>query len=206
MAETRVRRPRRAVVLTVSLLFLALIGAGCTGGGSGDGDEGPGGGGDRAGRDAALDVRVVKVAGQLGKPRRAKVAREVGDVVDRWFEAAYLGGDYPRASFKGAWPGFTRDARRQAAGDKRLTSNAGIGAKTRSVEPVRKLVRVDVLAWKGQQRAATARFHLVFDATVKRTARHRVKGRLMLVLDRKDRWRVVGYDISRSHKVRGGGQ
>jgi len=205
VAKPRVRRPRSAVVLTISLLLLALVGAGCSGGGDdGGGDDGRGGGGDRIGREVRLDARAAKVAGVLGKPRREKVAREVGAVMDSWFEAAYVGGDYPRGSFKDSWPGFTRDARRQAASDKRLTSNAGIGPKAESVVPRRKKVRVDVLAWKGQQRAATARFTLVFDATLKRTARHKVTGRAMLVLDRKGRWRVVGYDVSRSHRVLGG--
>jgi len=206
VAKPRVRRPRSAVVLTISLLLLALVGAGCSGGG-GDGggdDDGRGGGGDRSGREVRLDARVAKVAGVLGKPRREKVAREAGAVVDRWFEAAYLGGDYPRSSFKDSWPGFTRDTRRQAVSDKRLTSNAGIGPKTESVVARRKQVLVDVLAWKGKQRAATARFTLVFDATVKRTARHKVTGRAVLVLDRKGRWRVVGYDVSRSHRILGG--
>lgn len=196
----RVRRPRRGVILTVSLLLVALVGAGCTGD-DGDGD----GRGDRSGREVKLDVKVAKVAGVLGKPRRQKVAHQVGSVVDDWFQAAYLGGDYPRSSFKGSWPRWTRDVRLQAVADKRLTSNAGIGPVTESVVGRRKHVRVDVLAWKGHQRAATARFTLVFDQTVERTARHRVRGRLMLVLGKKG-WRVVGYDVSRSHRVLGGGR
>lgn len=212
----RVRRPRRAVVLTVSLLVVALVGAGCTGGGS-DADGGAGGGadsgaagGDRTGRQVQLDARVGKVAGGLPKPRRQKAVRQVGGVVDRWFEAAYLGGDYPRRSFKRVWPGWSRDLRRQARADRRLTSNAGIGRSTRSVIGRRKQVRVDVLAWKGWHRSATARFTLVFDQVPRkeahRTTRHRVNGRLMLVPTGKGGWRVVGYDVSRSRKaVRGGG-
>lgn len=212
MAEPRVRRPHRAVVLTISLLFAALLASGCSdGGGGGDDGEGRrgggGGGGDRSGREVALDVRIGKVAGKLPKRHRSRVARQVGGVVDRWFEAAYVGGDYPRKGFGKSWPQFTRDTRRQAVGDRFLTSNAGIGPSTRSVQAVRKRAHVDVLAWNGKPHAATARFALVFDAQgKKRTARHKVGGRLMLVLDSRRKWRVVGYDVSRSSKVRGGGK
>lgn len=212
MARSRARRPHRAAVLTSSLLLAALVGAGCSGGGDGGdagGDSvggGGGGGGDRKAREVSLDLRVGQVVGALDKPRSRTVAKQVGAVVDRWFEAAYLGGDYPRASFADSWPGWTPDARRLARRDKALTSNAALGRRTESVVGRNKKVRVDVLAHGGKPRAATARFLLLFDRDAQRTSRHRVQGRLMLVADRKGRWRVVGYDLKRSQRALGGGR
>ena len=39
---------------------------------------------------------------------------QVGKVVDRWWDAAYLGGGYPRSSFPSAFPGFTDGAEKRA--------------------------------------------------------------------------------------------
>lgn len=202
------RRRLGGVVLTASLLVTGLLGAGCTGdeGGDGDGPAGSPTGTARTGeREPALDVRVARVAGELGEHRRRRVTRELGDLVDRWFAAAYLG-DYPRSSFAEAWPGFTPDAARQARRHRHLTSNAVIGRRLRSVDLVGRSARIDVLAHKGEQRAATVRFRLVFDATSKGTARHRVWGRLMTVRGTAGRWRVVGYDVRRSSRPVGGGR
>lgn len=204
-AEARVRRPHRAVVLTISLLIVALVGAGCTAGGDGDGGDGGdggGGGGDRSGQALALDLRLGYVAGPLGPKHRRGVVNQVGSTVDRWFERAYLGGDYPRppGAFRGVWPGWSRGLGHQVPPQRGLTSNASIGPQTESVVGRQKTVRVDVLAWGRRPGAATARFTLVFDQQAKRTWRHRVQGRLMLVPSG-GKWQVVGYDINRSRRV-----
>lgn len=209
VAEAHVRRPHRALVLTISLILAALVGAGCSGGGDGDGD-GDGGRGDsgRQGRELALNLRAGNVVGGLATKRRYAVVSQVGSAVDDWFETAYLGGTYPRkaASFRGSWPHWTRGLRHQARAQSGLTSNAAIASDTRAVVGRSKLVRVDVLAWKGKQSAATARFVLVFDQRSKQTWRHKVHGRLMLLPVGKGRWEVVGYDINRSRRVLGGGR
>jgi hypothetical protein len=55
-------------------------------------------------------VGIHRVHGRLPVARRKAVRRQVGAVVDRWWEAAYLGGTYPRSSFHAAFPGFTAAA------------------------------------------------------------------------------------------------
>ena len=55
---------------------------------------------------------IHRVYGRLPDARRKVVRRQVGKVVDRWWEAAYLGGTYPRSSFPSAFPGFTKGAER----------------------------------------------------------------------------------------------
>ena len=58
-------------------------------------------------------TKIHRVYGRLPDARRKVVRTQVGKVVDRWWDAAYLGGSYPRSSFPAAFPGFT-DGRREA--------------------------------------------------------------------------------------------
>ena len=55
-------------------------------------------------------VEVGEVAGKLAKGPARDVAADVAEVVDRWLDAAYVGGDYPRSDFGDAFPGFTKGA------------------------------------------------------------------------------------------------
>ena len=91
-----------------------------------------------------------KVTGQLPQEKRSKVRDQVAHAVDAWFDAAYVGGDYPRNDFADAWPGFTTGAQAEAQGDKALMSNQDIGADIAGVEATARKVTVDVLAVKGK--------------------------------------------------------
>jgi hypothetical protein len=152
-----------------------------------------------------VQSRVTTVAGKLPTRKRRVVARDVGSVVDRWFEAAYLGGDYPRTQFGDSWPGFTGGAEKLARQRKKLTSNYLLGGKIDGVTPVRKVVRVDVFSPDKRPAGATARFRLVYDTTGDVARRVKVNGRLILTRA-KGRWKVFGFDIARSARPRTGGE
>ncbi|RYP86415.1 hypothetical protein EKO23_08895 [Nocardioides guangzhouensis] len=195
------RRTSTAAVL----LALALTAGACSG--DDDGDEAS----DSPSSDATaqpapemkVQSRVMTVAGELSKRKRRVVARDVGAVVDRWFDAAYLGGDYPRKHIGDAWPGFTVGARRLAKRERTLTSNALLVDNIDGVEAVRKVVRVDVFSPKRRPAGATARFRLVYDTTGDIARRVDVRGRLLLTRTQ-GRWRVFGFDMVRSTRPRKG--
>lgn len=201
-----VRRPGR----TISLLLSLLLAVSCTGDGDGGGDRGqhpadePSRSAPTQARPVPMSARIGAVAGRLPHERRRPVLDEISAVVDRWFEAAYLGGAYPRSRFGNAFPGFTRGAARLARADRRDLSNWGIRSRVDEVTARRKVVRVDVLSPKGYARAATARFRLDFVTEGKLSRRFTVKGRLMLTKDRRGSWKVFGYDVRRT--VRPGGK
>ena len=183
-----------------ALLVLALAAGGCSSGDSDDDASAPSS--TPATEQAAppevkIRARVATVAGELPRQRRRAVARDVGRVVDRWFEAAYLGGDYPRTSFRDAWPGFTAGARDLARRDRKLTSNAALGTRTDDVRAIAKDVRIDVFSPKRKPAGATARFRLVFRTAGDAERRVRVSGRLVLTRV-KGTWRVFGFDVQRS--------
>lgn len=194
-----VRRPG----LTVSLLLSLVLTLSCTGDGDGGADRGdgrvdqPSRSAPTQAREVPMKARIGAVAGRLPHERRRPVLDEVSAVVDRWFEAAYLGGAYPRSRFGNVFPGFARGAARLARADRRHLSNWGIRNRVEDVHARRKAVRVDVLSPKGYARAATARFRLDFVTEGKLSRRFSVKGRLMLTKDRKGNWKVFAYDVRR---------
>lgn len=195
--------------LTISLLLTLVLTLSCTGD-SKDEPE-PGTSAERSAetstepeaRVVPLDGRVGAVAGVLPHARRRVVLNQVSTVVDRWFRAAYLAGDYPRSDFGDAFPGFTRGAARLAWADRRFMSNARIGAHVAKVTPLRRILRVDVLSPKGYPRAVTARFRLDFSTDGKVAKRFRVKGRLMLTKSRRGAWQVFAYDVRRTARPGG---
>ncbi|GAA5117721.1 hypothetical protein GCM10023339_29070 [Alloalcanivorax gelatiniphagus] len=145
---------------------------------------------------APTKVGIHRVFGRLPVARRKAVRQQVGAVVDRWWEAAYLGGTYPRSSFPSAFPGFTAAAERRARGDKPLLTNETGGARIDSVTPTRRSVTLDILATGRQARTVTAHVVLKFDTTGAKTGRTTVRGRLFLTRQR-GAWRVFGYDVSK---------
>ncbi|WP_210440425.1 hypothetical protein [Nocardioides xinjiangensis] len=193
----RTRGARRlAGVVLVALLPLS---AGCRS--TGDPSAAP----ERPGGDAQVELAshpvptrtgIHRVHGRLPVARRKAVRRQVGEVVDRWWEAAYLGGTYPRSSFPSAFPGFTGAAEERARSDKALLTNQTTGRRIESVTPRRRAVTLDILATRGQARAVTAHFVLRFDTTGPRTATTTVRGRLFLTR-RSGTWRIFGYDVAR---------
>ena len=190
-----------SAALVTAVLSLVLALGGCSGG---DEDE-PENEGPRtsvtAERGIPSKVEVGRVAGRLGKGAAREVAADVAKVVDRWLDAAYVGGDYPRADFRNAFPGFTTDAARLAARQGALMSNARVGEDVDGVTATRRVIRVDLLAPQGRPAGATAHVNLVMKLTgdVERT--DQVRGRVVLTRS-KNGWRVFGFDIARG-EVRG---
>jgi hypothetical protein len=199
------RHPRALAEAGVLLvLALAVTLAACSGdsdpsAGPGDGDPGSS---ETAGATEAppppveTEATMGKVTGQLPPEKRSKVRQQVAHAVDAWFDAAYVGGDYPRNDFADAWPGFTSGAQAEAQGDKALMSNQDIGADIAGVEATARKVTVDVLAVKGKPSGATARFVLKFrtDGDVRRKVE--VRGRLFLTPEA-DGWHIFGYDVTK---------
>ena len=202
---SRAPRHSRALAEAGVLLVLALAVtlAACSGDSS-DPSAGPGDPGTSEGAGATdapappveTEAAMGRVTGQLPQEKRSKVRDQVAHAVDAWFDAAYVGGDYPRDDFADAWPGFTTGAQAEAQGDKALMSNQDIGADIAGVEATARKVTVDVLAVKGKPSGATARFVLKFrtDGDVQRKVE--VRGRLFLTPEA-DGWHIFGYDVTK---------
>lgn len=141
-------------------------------------------------------ARLGRVIGRLPRPRRALVRRQVTRVVDRWWQAAYLGGDYPRSGISSSFPGFTDGAEQRARRDRLLMTNADIGDRVDSVTATRRRLVLDLLAVGTRVRSVTARFELRFRTTGERAGRVTVRGRLFLTR-RPSGWRVFGYDVTK---------
>jgi hypothetical protein len=193
--------PSRAVRAAVAAVCLALSLSACSGDSS---DPSAEPGDDTTGASEATDApppvetaaTLGKVTGKLPKGKRGKARRQVARAVDAWFDAAYVGGDYPRNDFAASWPGFTTGAKVDAKADKALMSNQDIGAQIDGVEATIRKVTVDVLAVRGKAYGATARFVLKFrtDGDVQRKVE--VRGRLFLSPGA-DGWRIFGYDVTK---------
>ncbi len=141
-------------------------------------------------------TRIHRVYGRLPDARRKAVRAQVGKVVDRWWDAAYLGGSYPRSTFPSAFPGFTAAAEQRARADKALLTNQTQGPVIDSVTAKHRAVSVDVLATDRRARSVTAHFVLRFETTGERAGTTTVRGRLFLTR-RGDAWRVFGYDVAK---------
>ena len=198
----------RPATTAVSLLvLLALAAGGCSDSADDQGASAP----SSSPSSSAPAVDPVRtrttlgtVTGRLAKRDRLRVASAAGDVVDRWFDAAYVGGDYPRGAFDDAFPGFTPGARAQAHGDRALMSNQDIGRRIDAVTASRRNVRVDVLAVRGRAVGMTARFVLDLATTGELRRKVEVRGRLLLT--RTDNgWKVFGYDVNKDvTRLKGG--
>jgi hypothetical protein len=210
-APSRASRHSRALAEAGVLLVLALAVtlAACSGDSddpSADPGESDPGSSETAGTTVApappveTEATMGKVTGQLPPEKRSKVRQQVAHAVDAWFDAAYVGGDYPRDDFADAWPGFTTGAQAEARGDKALMSNQDIGADIAGVEATAREVTVDVLAVKGKPSGATARFVLKFrtDGDVRRKVE--VRGRLFLTPE-SDGWHIFGYDVTKGRSA-----
>jgi hypothetical protein len=185
-----------ALALLLALLLGACGGAEPRGGAEPGADPSPAGTAPAtaAPETLATTLRTGVVSGRLPRAARERTVRAVGRVVDGWIDAAYVGGSYPRRSFRDAFPGFTRGARVQAQRDRALLSNQAIGRRIDGVRPVRRVVLVDLLAARGHAVGATARVRLGFRTTG--GVARRVVVRARLVLSRTDGWQVFGYDAT----------
>jgi hypothetical protein len=195
--------PRRCAGLALAVL-LALTGTACTSGSD------PSASPERLSRNDAqaslaahppepTTARIHRVHGRLPDARRKAVRLQVGKVVDRWWDAAYLGGTYPRSSFPSAFPGFTAGAEKRARSDKALLTNQTRGPHVDSVIATRKAVSLDILATGKQARTVTAHFVLHFDSSGDKAGTTTVRGRLFLVRKR-GAWRIFGYDVAKGSK------
>lgn len=136
------------------------------------------------------------VEGTLGASRADAVVTEVVDAVDRWIDAAFVAGDYPREDFSDAFGSFTTGAADAAARDQTLMTNADIGARVDGVTARVRRVVVDVLGVKGRPAAATARVRLVITTSGELQRRVTVTGQLRLVPTPAG-WQVFGYDVAK---------
>lgn len=190
----------------VLLLVLAVVLAACSGDDSSsspaaDATGQPADGATDAPSTVTTTATLGQVKGKLPKGKRSKVRQQVAHAVDEWFDAAYVGGDYPRNDFSTSWPGFTTGAKADALGDKSLMSNSDVGRVITSVEALTRKVSVDVLAVKGKAEGATARFVLKFKTVgdvndEAKVHKYDVQGRLFLTPS-PEGWRIFGYDVSK---------
>ena len=144
----------------------------------------------------ATATKIHRVYGRLPDARKKAVRTQVGAVVDRWWDAAFLGGTYPRSSFGSAFPGFTDSAEKRARSDKALLTNQTRGPHVDSVTATHRSVSLDILATAQRARTVTAHFVLKFDSTGDKAGRTVVRGRLFLT-HKRGAWRVFGYDVAK---------
>lgn len=148
-----------------------------------------------------IQVEVARVVGGRLKPKqRRTLTRQVGAVVSRYFDAAFLAGDYPRRDFADALGTFSQGAARQARSDRALLTNAAVGPEVEAVVPRAKRVWLDVLVPRRFVVGLTARFRLVFVQEQLRGADQKVavSGRLLMRRKKSGRLQIFGYDVSRS--------
>jgi len=191
--------PSRPVATAASLIvLLALAAGGCRGTDDVSGPPEPSPSPTAAApapKPLRTTTTVGTVTGRLARQDRARVAAAAGEVVDRWFDAAYVGGNYPRRAFDDAFPGFTPGARARALADREVMSNRELGRRIEGVAASRRKVRVDVLAVRGRAVGLTARFVLGFATAGKLEREREVRGRLLLTRTTNG-WKVFGYDAS----------
>ena len=140
---------------------------------------------------------IGQVVGRLPKHDRKRLSESITPVVQRWFNAAYVGGDYPRRDFRDAFPGFTAGARTQARHDLALMSNVSIGDRISGVTPKTSEIALDVLAVRRRAVAVTARFRLAFKTQGDLARRIGVRGRLLLTRGRPG-WKIFAYHVART--------
>ena len=192
--------PRPALAAVALLLFVSLGASGC----SGD-EEAPSGESSSSAPPLPTEdpsefqiqthTTIGKVVGRLPKDARKRVPDQVTDVVQRWFNASYVGGEYPRNSFGDSFPGFTPGARKEAERDKGLLTNKDIGPRISGVTPTRSRLILDILAVRKRPVAVTARFRLGF-RTESPARVYRVQGSLRLT-HRESGWKIFAYRVSK---------
>lgn len=186
----------RASTALVAVLASGLLLAGC----SGDNDHKPDAAGSSSAStgtdEVATQATVTKVTGRLGAAKRDALAGAVAEVVDGWFDGAYLG-DFPRSDFAGAFAGFTKGAAEKAQRNLDQMSSKSISSQIETAEATRRSLSLDVLSIKQKPVGVTATVDLVFETTGSLTGTQEVTGTLDLTPDG-DSWKVFGFEISRT--------
>jgi hypothetical protein len=153
-------------------------------------------------------VRVTRVSGRMKQRDQEVLADNVGKVVTRYFDDAFLGGDHPRDSFEDAFATFTRGAAGRASRQQGLLTNRRLAPTTEAVVPRRQTAYLSVLAPHRIAAGVTAKVHLRYLA---QRAEDRpdvavtVKGRLVLTRKGSGGWVIFGYDLTRSTEILGEG-
>lgn len=203
-SSTKPRRrisPRVAAALTAAVLSGTLALAGC--GGEPDRPAASPSPSPVPAPSVKSAAKLVHVQGKFPRSRRQAVATNVAKVVDRWLQAAYVGGDYPRATSTftaKSFPGFSKGTIAQAGKQMSLMSNATIAPQIDAVEVVSSDVHVDLLANNNYPVGAVARIRLVYDTTGDRESRQTVRGSLDMV-PTETSWAVFGFNITREEKL-----
>jgi hypothetical protein len=188
---------RSALVAGVaSLLLLGAVG--CDSGddiGNHDAGSGPGQG--AAAQEVATVTTLQAVGKQLDAVHRARVKQQVTEVIDPWFDGAFLG-EFPRSNWSAAFTGFTKGAAADAEHrDLDLLTNAGIADQIDSATATRRRVRLSVFAYQGHPRGVTAHFVLDFKTKGDLEEAMRVRGDLYLAKDLGE-WKIFGYDVDQA--------
>ena len=151
-----------------------------------------------------LKVVVTRVSGKLPEKSRPALEANVGKVVSAYVDGAFLGGDYPRSDFGGAYGAFTSGAAGDARRDADLLTNRELGPSTESVRASRRTAYLSVLAPYKVAAGVTAKVDLVFvvDRGDQTAQRVRLAGRLLLTRNKSNGWSIFGYDLHRSETPR----
>ena len=187
---------RAAVVAVATTTLLALTGCSGIGAGKPTTDGGSSSASPTGPPPLATHTTMGVISGKLDKDARARIKTKVAAVVDDWFDAAYVGGEWPRSDFGDAYPHFSTRAARDAEHDAGLMSNQRLGERIESVEATKRRLRIDVLAVKRRAVGVTARFVLGMHLAGQVTRSERVAGSLFLTWRDGD-WQVFGYDVQR---------
>ncbi|MDQ3615812.1 MAG: hypothetical protein M3393_04150 [Actinomycetota bacterium] len=147
-----------------------------------------------------MTVRVTHVSGRFVDSKKASLRRSVGTVVSKYFDAAFLTGDYPRSDFDGAFEPFSKGAAAKARKDRNLLTTARLGPSTEAVAITQKEASLSMLAARGAVAGVTAQIRLVYvvDRGDRDGTRVTISGRLLLTREKSGDWQIFGYDVARS--------
>ena len=142
---------------------------------------------------------LQNVGKKLDLEHRERVKEGITEVIDPWFDGAFLG-DFPRDDYSDAFVGFTKGAAADAQGDLDILSNEPIADQIESATATKRRVRLDVFAFEGHPRGATAHFVLDFTTSGDVEETLRVRGDLYLAKD-KGEWKIFGYDVDQAEQL-----
>jgi hypothetical protein len=189
---------RPALAAASILLCLSLGATACSDdAGSDTSSEPPLPSGDPSTFKIETTTTIGQVVGRLPRKDQKRLVGAITPVVQRWFNAAYVGGEYPRKNFRDAFPGFTSGARAAARHDLELMSNDRIGDRVSGITPKTSQIWLDVLAPQKRAVAVTARFRLGFKTQGDLVRRFGVRGRLLLTRSEPG-WRIFAYHVAKS--------
>lgn len=130
---------------------------------------------------------MSEITGRLPARERRAVLKSVTEVVDGWWDAAYL------SDAKDPFPGFTPGAAKLARKDAGVMTRAVVGGDG-EVVATRRRVTLDVLAARKRAVGVTAGVLLVLE-TPDDERRYVVRGTVELERDKAD-WKIFGYRIT----------